>query len=182
MIIGLTGYAQSGKDTVAKVLTDNFGFERVAFADPIRKLLYEMNPTVKDGGYRLQGVIDSYGWDVAKTAFPEVRRLLQDLGVGARKVFGEDFWVNQALGPQQPWEDDLRNVVVTDVRFINEADYLKAFPESQLWRIKRIGVGAVNGHVSERDMDGYQVDQIFANNGSVEDLEALIKARMMSLV
>jgi hypothetical protein len=178
MIIGLTGYAQSGKDTVAKVLINNFGFERVAFADPIRKLLYEMNPTVKDGGYRLQAVIDGYGWDVAKTAFPEVRRLLQDLGVGARKVFGEDFWVKQALGHHKPWD----KVVVTDVRFTNEADYLKSFPEAQLWRIKRMGVGAVNGHVSERDMDGYQVDQIFANNGNIGDLEALIKARMTSLI
>ena len=178
MIIGLAGYAQSGKDTVAKVLIENFGFERVAFADPIRNLLYEMNPAVKDGDYRLQGVIDGYGWDVAKTAFPEVRRLLQDLGVGARKVFGEDFWVKQALGSYKPWD----NIVVTDVRFTNEADYIKGFPEAQLWRIKRIGVGAVNGHVSERDMDGYNVDQIFANNGTLEDLEALIKTRMMSLV
>jgi hypothetical protein len=178
MIIGLTGYAQSGKDTVAKVLIENFGFERVAFADPIRKLLYEMNPAVKDGDYRIQGVVDGYGWDVAKTAFPEVRRLLQDLGVGARKVFGEDFWVKQALNSHSPSD----NVVVTDVRFTNEADYIKGFPEAQLWRIKRIGVGAVNGHVSERDMDGHAVDQIFANNGSIGDLEALIKARMLALV
>jgi hypothetical protein len=178
MIIGLTGYAQSGKDTVAKVLTNNFGFERVSFADPIRKLLYETNPTVKDGGYRLQGVIDGYGWDVAKTAFPEVRRLLQDLGVGARKVFGEDFWVKQALGKYKPGD----KVVVTDVRFTNEADYLKSFSEAQLWRIKRMGVGPVNTHVSEHDMDGYRVDQIFANNGNIGDLEALIKARMTSLV
>jgi hypothetical protein len=178
MIIGLTGYAQSGKDTVAKVLIDNFGFERVAFADPIRKLLYEMNPAVKDGDYRLQKVIDGYGWDVAKTAFPEVRRLLQDLGVGARKVFGEDFWVKQALSSYRPWD----NVVVTDVRFTNEAGYVKSFHAAQLWRVKRIGVGAVNTHVSEHDMDGYPVDQIFANNGSIGDLEALIKARMLSLV
>jgi hypothetical protein len=178
MIIGLTGYAQSGKDTVAKVLVEHYGFTRVAFADPIRKLLYEMNPAVKDGDYRLQGVVDAYGWDVAKTAFPEVRRLLQDLGVGARNVFGEDFWVKQALVNYKLGD----KVVVTDVRFTNEADYLKSFPEAQLWRIKRMGVGAVNGHVSERDMDGYQVDQIFANNGTLENLELMIKTRMNGLV
>ena len=49
MIIGLTGYAQSGKDTVAQVLVDNYGFNRVSFADPIRKLLYETNPMLKEG-------------------------------------------------------------------------------------------------------------------------------------
>jgi hypothetical protein len=177
MIIGLTGYAQSGKDTVAKVLVDNYGFKRVAFADPIRKLLYEMNPAVKDGDYRLQGVVDAYGWDVAKTAFPEVRRLLQDLGVGARKVFGEDFWVNRSLASILEHE----KTVITDVRFINEADIVK-HQAGQVWRIKRMGVNAVNGHISEQELDGYKVDQIFANNGTLENLELMIKTRMNGLI
>mgnify|MGYP006283771541 FL=1 len=43
MIIGLTGYAQSGKDTVASLLVEHYGYERVAFADKIRSFLYEMN-------------------------------------------------------------------------------------------------------------------------------------------
>jgi hypothetical protein len=177
MIIGLTGYAQSGKDTVAKVLVDHYGFKRVAFADPIRKLLYEMNPAVKDGDYRLQGVVDAYGWDVAKTAFPEVRRLLQDLGVGARKVFGEDFWVNRSLASILENE----KTVITDVRFINEAEMVK-HQAGQVWRIKRMGVNAVNGHISEQELDGYKVDQIFANNGTLENLELMIKTRMNGLI
>jgi hypothetical protein len=177
MIIGLTGYAQSGKDTAAKVLVENYGFTRVAFADPIRKLLYEMNPAVKDGDYRLQGVVDAYGWDVAKTAFPEVRRLLQDLGVGARKVFGEDFWVNRSLASILENE----KTVITDVRFINEAEMVK-HQSGQVWRIKRMGVNAVNGHISEQELDGYKVDQIFANNGTLENLELMIKTRMNGLI
>ena len=36
MIIGLSGYARSGKDTVAELLVLNYGFKRVAFADGIR--------------------------------------------------------------------------------------------------------------------------------------------------
>ena len=104
--------------------------------------------------------------------------MLQDLGVGARKIFGEDFWVKQALGSHRPWD----NVVVTDVRFTNEADYIKGFPEAQLWRIKRVGIGAVNSHVSEHEMDGYPVDQIFTNNSTLEDLKLLVKTRMRSLV
>jgi hypothetical protein len=177
MIIGLTGYAQSGKDTVANILVENYGFKRVAFADPIRKLLYEANPAVKDGDYRLQGVVDGYGWDVAKTAFPEVRRLLQDLGVGARKVFGENFWVDRSLSSIFEHE----NAVITDVRFINEAEMVK-HQDGQIWRIKRIGVAAVNEHVSEQEMDGYKVDQIFANNGSIEDLELMVKTRMQGVL
>lgn len=174
MIIGLTGYAQSGKDSVANILVENYGYQRVAFADPIRKLLYEMNPTVKDGGYRVQGVVDGYGWDVAKTAFPEVRTLLQTLGVGARKTFGDMFWVQQALR-QVHFEG---NFVITDVRYPNEAKAIREYDDSQIWRIKRTGINPVNTHASETAMDGEKVDQIFLNNGTLDDLKVLIQTRM----
>lgn len=178
MIIGLTGYAQSGKDTLANILVKKFGYTRVAFADPIRELLYEMNPSVKDGGYRVQGVVDGYGWDFAKNAFPEIRTLLQNLGVGAREVFGEGFWVQQALRKVH-FEG---NYVITDVRFTNEADAICKYDNAQIWRVRRPGIGAVNLHESETQMDGYKVDQIFLNAGTVEDLEALLTTRMRAYV
>jgi hypothetical protein len=171
MIIGLTGYAQSGKDTVAKILVNQYGYKRVAFADKIRELLLEVNPIMYNGG-RLSVLVDNFGWDVAK-AQPEVRRLLQDLGVGARKLFGDGFWIKQALAPKLTHQ----NIVVTDVRFINEAEMIQHL-DGQIWRIKRLGVAAVNDHVSESEMDDYKVDQIFVNNGTLDDLEHLIKVRM----
>jgi hypothetical protein len=180
LIIGLTGYAQSGKDSVANILVENYGYQRIAFADPIRKLLYEMNPTVKDGGYRVQGVVDGYGWDVAKTAFPEIRTLLQTLGVGARKTFGDMFWVNQALSGLQLFGE--ANYVITDVRYPNEAKAIRGYDNSQIWRIKRSGVDPVNTHASETAMDGEKVDQIFVNNGTLEDLKVLISTRMRAYI
>ena len=174
MIIGLTGYAQSGKDSVANILVNNYGYTRVAFADPIRELLYQMNPAVKDGGYRVQSTVDAYGWDVAKTAFPEVRNMLQNLGVGARKTFGDMFWVQQALRQVSPEG----NFVITDVRYPNEAKAIRLYEGSQIWRIKRSGVDPVNAHASETAMDGERVDQIFVNNGTLEDLQVLISTRM----
>ena len=174
MIIGLTGYAQSGKDSVANILVSNYGYTRVAFADPIRELLYQMNPAVKDGGYRVQSTVDAYGWDVAKTAFPEVRNMLQNLGVGARKTFGDMFWVQQALRLIQ--FDG--NYVITDVRYPNEAKAIREYDNAQIWRIKRSGIIPVNAHASETAMDGENVDQIFVNNGTLDDLKILIQTRM----
>jgi len=176
MIIGLTGYAQSGKDTVAKILVENFGFIRIAFADRIRDLVFEMNPMIDSvaGEPRfLRDFITHYGWEEAKKN-PHIRRILQTTGVGARKTFGEDFWVEQGIRQV----DDTNSYVFTDVRFTNEAESIKMFEDSQIWRVKRIGVEAVNSHVSEHEMDGYQVDQIFTNNGTIEDLELMVKARM----
>jgi hypothetical protein len=180
MIIGLTGYAQSGKDTVAKILVENYGFIRVAFADRIRDLVFEMNPMIDSiaGEPRfLKDFVTRYGWDEAKKN-PHIRRILQTTGVGARKVFGEDFWIEQGMRQV----DDTNRYVFTDVRFTNEAEAIKIFEGAQVWRIKRLGVAAVNGHVSEHEMDGYPVDQIFTNNTTIEDLELMVKTRMSSLI
>lgn len=180
MIIGLSGYAQSGKDTVANILVEKYGFRRIAFADAIRTLLYDMDPLVPHEAnsvhYRLQDLVDTYGWDKAKVDYPEIRRLLQDLGVGGRNLFGDMFWIHHALANIEQYED----VVISDVRFTNEAEWVQKF--GQIWRIKRLNTEAVNSHVSESDMDDYPVDQVFINNGTIEDLEILIGARMRALV
>ena len=173
MIIGLTGYAQSGKDTVANILVEKYGYQRIAFADPIRALLYETNPMLKEG-YRVQGLVDVYGWDKVKVDYPEARRLLQELGLGARKLFGDMFWVNQAL----KGIDASGKYVITDVRFPNEAKAIRVHKGSQIWRIKRLGITAVNAHVSESAMEGEKVDQIFVNSGTINDLNLLINTRM----
>jgi hypothetical protein len=170
MIIGLTGYAQSGKDTIAKILVDNYDYKRIAFADKIREFLYETAPD------HVRLLVDDVGWDEAKQN-QDVRELIQNTGVGARKVFGEDFWIKQAFNGCK----EIDNLVITDVRFTNEADYIKWFPGAQLWRIKRIGVEAVNSHLSETQLDGYPVDQILVNNGTIADLEAMVLRRLVGL-
>ena len=123
-------------------------------------------------GYRVQGLVDVYGWDKVKVDYPEARRLLQDLGVGARKVFGDDFWIKQALK-----NVDYGNYVITDVRFRNEATAIWSMPGA-IWRVIRPGVTAVNAHVSETQMDDYPVDQTFVNSGTINDLNLLITTRM----
>jgi hypothetical protein len=172
-LIGLTGYAQSGKDTVASILVEKYGYTRIAFADKIREFLYGINPMVacSPTGY-LQDLVNLVGWDAAKQE-PQVRRLLQDLGVSARELLNEDIWITSALDGVSKDE----RVVVTDVRFENEATMIRAMG-GQLWRVKRVGFGPVNEHVSESELAGYKVDQIFVNNGTLDDLEVLVTTRM----
>jgi dephospho-CoA kinase len=183
MIVGLTGYAQSGKDTVAQILVNKYGFTRVAFADKIREFLYELNPVIKDG-VKLREFVDAHGWDVAKVQESEVRRLLQEIGLTARKIFGDSFWINQALNPhiyEHPIVGVNKDIVVTDVRFTNEAEIIKSLG-GKIWRIKRNGVEAVNNHVSEHEMDGYKVDSILVNRGTLDELELLVQTRMGALL
>jgi hypothetical protein len=182
MIIGLTGYAQSGKDSVAKILVEKHGFIRVAFADRIRDFVFDADPMYTLVGNEpryLRSFVESVGWEEAKK-HPEVRRLLQNIGVAARNIFGEQFWIDQAMRQLDPEND----YVITDVRFVNEANTLQQMGEwvegatVELWRIKRAGTDAINSHVSEKEMDGYKVDKILSNSGTLEDLELLVDRRL----
>jgi hypothetical protein len=103
---------------------------------------------------------------------------LQNLGVGARKVLGDDVWVIAVL---HKLNDSNKNYVITDVRFENEAVMIKKL-NGELWRVKRPGVEAVNDHVSEHELDGYKVDRILHNGGTLEELELLVTTRMGSLL
>lgn len=179
MIIGLCGYAQTGKDAAAAHLVESLGWARVAFADPLREMLYALNPLIPDFDQTtsLQSQVDLFGWEETKKE-PEVRRLLQALGTEAgRNVLGDDIWVEVAakkirkLFPQ--------NVVLTDVRFENEARMILGM-KGRIIRIERPGVGAVNGHVSENGIPNRYISEVIVNGGGVGDLCAKI-ARSVSL-
>ena len=179
MIIGLSGYAGSGKDEVAKTLVEEYGFTRIAFADKIRELVYEMNPLVgftANEPSHLRHLVDNADWDTAKQNHL-VRKYLQDLGVGARKVFGEHFWVHEAMKTMLNDPRPDMNYVITDVRFLNEADMVKA-NHGQVWRVERPGVEAVNSHISEHALDYWEFDQVINNGGSIEELTDLVRNRI----
>jgi len=176
MIIGLSGYARCGKDTVAKVLIDGYNFERVAFADPLRDMLLKIDPILFNGR-RLTAFIDEYGWELAKGHY-EVRRLLQTLGVAARNVIDSDVWVNAAVAKI---EAITSNCIITDVRFENEAQKIKDLG-GQVWRVERPGIKAINEHISESNLDSWEFDRYIRNTGTLEDLEFLVKMEMQSLL
>ena len=177
MIIGLSGYARSGKDTVAKYLVESHGFKRVAFADAIRNMLLDVNPYIGFGPSNsshttLADLVAAVGWEGAKEHY-EVRRLLQDLGVSARQYIGEDVWIKAALRTPSSGE----NIVITDVRFTNEADAIKKLG-GRIWRIIRPGVEAVNQHISETQMTAYPFDELINNDGDIRRLENEVLLRM----
>ncbi len=190
MIVGITGYAQHGKDTSAKVLVEEFDFVRVGFADALKELALKVDPIVSYHPDALEGlmhvvndrlsyVVQHQGWEAAKK-LPEVRRFLQVLGTEARNVLGEDVWVH-ALDNTLRERMTAANVVIPDVRFPNEANYVVNHRGGELWRVTRRtsdGTDYDNGigteHDSEKHVPNLRVDQeIFAS--SVEELQAKVR-------
>lgn len=175
-MIGLSGYARSGKDSVADFLVADHGFTKVSFAQPMRDALYALNPRIGLDGELLQDIIDEYGWDGYKKypEFDEIRILMQRLGTEvARKQWHESFWVDLAVDKAIELVDQGEKVVFTDVRFPNEAEAIEYFG-GQIWRINREGVLPANAHASETAMDVYSFECIIDNDGTLEDLGKIV--------
>lgn len=186
-IIGITGYAQHGKDTVANVLVRELGYNRVALADQMKTAMATLNPILgqDDGGdiLRLADIVAMVGWDEAKKS-PEVRRLLQVFGTEVgRQMLGEDVWIEALVrntkGFYAPSE---RKIVIPDIRFQNEAQWVRRV--GALWRVTRYdedsmfdnGIGVT--HPSERDIPTLQVDLEFENRGSKADFKDAVFRRI----
>lgn len=181
-VLGLSGYARTGKDTVANILVEKYGYTRMSFADPMRNALYALNPIVgKDNdSYEsevdLRFVVDTIGWDNYKESLwgDEMRALMQRFGTEVgREQFGASFWVDQAMH-RIP---DGAKAVFADTRFQNEAQAIRELGGS-VWRIERDGVGPVNNHISEVDLDDYPFDLTIYNDKSLEDLEDTVDIAM----
>ena len=157
MIIGVSGFAQAGKDEIGKCLVKHFGFERMALADPVRDMVYAINPAVAE-------LVDMHGWERAKTAFPYVREAIVSVGLGAREVIGPDVWLSAMVRKMRPGTP----YVVTDVRFPNEFHFCQEYGE--MWRVDRLGGVPANDGESENLLTDYVFDRRFKNFGSVRDL------------
>jgi len=185
-VIGLCGYAGSGKDTAAEALVEQ-GWLRVAFADPIREMALAIDPYVSastDGTcvvtkHRLSWVLDYVGgWQKAQT-WPEVRRLLQRIGTEAgREILGKNIWIQLAYAAMTEAsisDDPPAGIVITDLRFKNEYEWLKLV-HAIIVRISRPGIGPVNDHQSDRYLANFQVDAEIVNDGSKAKLWSEIRA------
>ncbi|MFK0099210.1 hypothetical protein [Streptomyces sp. NPDC091040] len=181
-LIGLAGAARSGKDTAAQPLLES-GWTRRAFADKVRDMLYAFDPYVLDTQNEVWNVsvaVDRYGWDGAKEQLPEIRTYLQELGTeGARAVLGEDVWVDALFRDYATWGP----TVITDVRFPNEADAIRA-RGGLVIAIQRPGQELIPDaeHVSETALRGYLFDDVILNDGPVAQLHDRVMQLLPLLV
>lgn len=179
MVVGLSGYAGSGKDTAAEGLIRR-GWVTVSPMDKMREFVYAQNPWVlvyADGEgepewVQLQTLVDEVGWDRAKFDHLDVRELLQRTGTDAgRKVLGDDVWIDAAFRDAPEGAP----VVVPSVRYPNEFEAVVS-RGGRVFRVERPGVAPVNPHPSETALDGADFDGWLYNDGDVAHLQESLVA------
>lgn len=178
-IIGLTGKAGSGKDSVGEVL-ESLGYFRCSLAAELKQAVLDLDPYVKMDGtrmIRLSEIVDAYGMDDAKRRFPEVRRLLQVFGTEVVRKRNEDFWIETLQ--KKLVSEKVRHVVVTDVRFDNEARWVHGTSAYggkviEVLRPSHTDLSAQNGHASELGVSPELIDDQILNDGSLEDLQLMV--------
>lgn len=171
-VLGLSGWARSGKDTIADYLVEHEGYTKVSFAQTIRDALVALDPEI-----RVQGTVcnlrqvEDMGWEALKDLSPSIRPLLQRMGTEVgRQMFGEDFWVDTAIN-RIP---DGSKVVFADVRYPNEAKAIKVLG-GEVWRIERPGIGPANDHESEHALNGYEFDRLLTNESDISSIYAKVQ-------
>lgn len=176
LLIGLTGYADTGKDTVREILEDLHGFGGFAFADPIRDMLRELltgsgiDDACMDDRALKEAVIPVLG--------VSYRQLAQTLGTEWGRSLQPDFWLRIASACVADLElSGYRNVVVSDVRFANEADWVRS-RGGVIWRVQREQAAPVNPHISESGVDLIEFDWTINNNGTLDDLREVVDASL----
>ena len=176
MIVGLCGRAGAGKDSVAGVLVDRFGFSSYSLAAEIKSCLVDLDPfiPINNRPVRLSELLLDSSLEVLKRSYPEVRRLLQVLGAEVVRARVESFWVDRIedrLLVERP-----ERVVITDVRFENEIEWVR-YLGGMVFCVERDGVHDEHAgakHSSELGVDDRFVDSVINNSGSLEDLVCVV--------
>lgn len=177
MIIGIGHKAQTGKDTIARYLVDAHGFKRIALADPLKELALQINPMIRMDGERLDFLVRSVGWEEAKKDY-EVRRILQEVGQGARQHIASDVWVKALMHAAGEHE----RVVVPDVRLPDEFEAIRN-AGGALWKVERRHRGVVQNpnHITETALDDAEWDSVLSNNSTVQSLELQVDSLVQEL-
>lgn len=189
MIIGICGLQNSGKDTLANILVEKYGFKKLSYAGILKdiiSILFGWPRDMIEGASKESRIwreqVDE--WWSNRLQIPNLtpRYILQYFGTDLfRTHFHQDIWIASVERQFQIYS----NVVITDCRFPNEINMLKTQnTTSKLIKIIRGDLPEwftlyesnqiekpENIHPSEYMWIKQTFDHTIENNGTIKDLE-----------
>jgi hypothetical protein len=182
MMIGLVGKARCGKSSVADILVNEYGYQLFPMAGAIRKAILIALPFVEA----------KYLHDEKESEVPDLngvtgRKLLQSMGHDWGRGNDRDMWIKAHRYEIELMKLDFRKVVIDDVRYDNELDYIHSNGghiigvdrpfmdgvETDTWRT----------HPSEAGVDIEKIDEWISNISCLQtDLEFAVRNVMDRLL
>ena len=203
MIIGLCGFAGSGKGTLADILVENHNFCKISFATKLKDVASVMFGWDRD---LLEGITDeSRAWreeideywsnELEQEVTPRI--VLQIFGTDCvRNNLHNNIWVS--IVKKTLIDNPDVNWVIPDIRFPNEVDVIQQQLNGSVWWIKRgelpdwYRTAAVDNEIGSNDMltkysevheseykwINTQFDNIIENDSSIEELGYIVALLM----
>ena len=165
MLIGITGKAGCGKDTLADALIKQHGGMKIGFADPLKAACKELFQLSRE---QLHDRKEKEVIDVRWGKSP--RQLLQFVGTDLlRKQFDTEIFIKSTKARIASLQKTLPLVVVTDCRFENESQLIRDC-KGQIIHLSRPNIAEVSPHVSENALEVFPSDIRIVNDSTIEDL------------
>jgi hypothetical protein len=207
-IIGLVGHARCGKDTVGQMICTALpGARTLSFAEPLKTILKDLfdwtdehvSGSLKEvGDPRYPRPPAPFHAETSATLLTP-RYAMQTLGTEWGRRCYDRIWIDYALRRAAEMlrrgamvtrrlgllsDQAATCVVITDVRFVNEAQAIYD-AGGCLWRITRPNDGAAGGianHASETEMDSPGMAELcntyLANDGDLILLRSRVRAAL----
>jgi len=162
ILIGICGKARVGKDTAADYLVTKYNLYKYSLATPMRNMLSNIGVEYTE-----------YTKENPHPVFSKSpREMLQTLGTEwMRDTVDKDGWIKLAAKKFEVVKDswrDQRGMVVPDIRFENEAQWVRE--NGLLIYIYGRDIPKIAQHSSENGINTSILDTLINNNGSFQEL------------
>ena len=197
ILLGLSGKAGSGKDSVAAYLKQQYGFIPFSFSDtlyrevvsafdlPDEDLLRDRAtkevPTKVLCGENCSdpnfvSLLAGSGYVDRGDAPRSPRQILQMWGTNYRRAQDPDYWIKKA----EAWLEAILKAapypelrpqlfVCSSVRFENEREWIKD-PNGSIWHLRRFNAAPVHAHESENELPVLEGERVIYNNYTLDYL------------
>lgn len=200
IIIGICGFAGSGKSTVADILEKNHGFKKLSFAGPLKDMVSsifgwdrEMLEGTTQESRQWREKVDPWWSDRLQYANLTPRLILQIMGTEVMRAhYHSDIWI--ASMEKQLLDNNHNRLVITDCRFPNEfkaisdqggdilyisreltnPSWFAAYKEPNMAPPKNV-------HISETAWINEPIDHVIINDLSISDLKRSINELVLKL-
>lgn len=187
LLIGLHGKPRVGKDTVAAYLIKKYNLHRYGPSVPVKDTTAAMFniPRHYLDDDKMKDEMDPF-WKMT------YRQMAQKVGKeSSRDVFGEDFWMRHV---EKIWEETKetsglvtpttvlpRGLVLADVRYANEIDWIKERGGDVFFIVRDDAPKSSDtGHVVDAGLDMDLADIVIYNNSTIKKLYAQVDTKMAS--